>query len=268
MIAKLDIQTARRGEVTYLKNSFFTTPLKLANITEDKNGAVLHLMIMSSSPGILDGDEYDITIDVAENTNLHLHTQSYQRLFNMKQGATQKMNVHLACNSSFCFIPHPAVPQEQSIFTAINKIYLTDKCHVIFGEILTCGRKLNGEVFLFSKYHNKTEIYLHNKLVVKENLLIQPALIDLNAIGQLEGYTHQASLIIIKEDYDVVAINDFVNSFLLQQEDIDFGISALHINGLMIRIIGHKAEQLFNCLKHIATYLQQITLPQSVANVV
>ena len=57
----------------------------MANITEDKTGATLQLMLMSSSPGILDGDEYKIKIELEENCSLQLHTQSYQRLFNMKQ---------------------------------------------------------------------------------------------------------------------------------------------------------------------------------------
>ncbi len=256
MIATLNIQTAKRGDISFLKNAYATTPFKLANITEDKRSEVLQLMIMSSSPGILDGDEYDINIELAADTNLHLHTQSYQRLFHMKVGAKQQMKVTLANNSSFCFIPHPAVPQEQSIFTSHNKIYLSNDCNLIFGEILTCGRKLNGELFLFAKYHNITEIYLHNKLIVKDNLLIQPTMVDVHAIGQLEGYTHQASLVMIQAD-DMGIVNDYIEHYLQQQLDIDFGITALQVTGLMLRIVGHKAEQLYDCLKHIANYLQE-----------
>ena len=98
-------------------------------------------------------------------------------------------------NYFICYLPHLSVPHEGSDFTARNKIYLVDNCSLVWGEVLTCGRKLNGEVFLFSKYHNVTEIFLNNKLIIKENLLIQPGQINVNAIGQLEGYTHQASLI-------------------------------------------------------------------------
>ena len=41
-------------------------------------------MLMSSSPGILDEDKYLMKIEVAEGCALKLHTQSYQRLFTMK----------------------------------------------------------------------------------------------------------------------------------------------------------------------------------------
>ena len=257
MMASLNIQAGRANDITYLKKCYCTTPFKVANITEDKKNPTLRLMLMSSSPGILDGDKYQLKIELEENCSLQLHTQSYQRLFTMKQQASQNMEVHLEKNAAFCFIPHPAVPHEQSNFTARNKIFLADNCSLIFGEVLTCGRKLNGEVFLFSKYHTITEIYVNKKLVIKENLLIHPATIDVNAIGQLQGYTHQASLIYLNENADIKEIKAMVIEILSLQKNCSVGITAAPANGLIIRLLGQKAEQLFDCLKMIAGCLPQ-----------
>jgi urease accessory protein len=257
MICTLHIQTACANNTTYLKNCYCTTPFKVANITEDKKDPTLRLMLMSSSPGILDGDDYRLKIEVAENCSLQLHTQSYQRLFTMKEKACQQMEVHLAKDAAFCFIPHPAVPHEASDFTAKNSIFLSGNGSLIFGEILTCGRKLNGEVFLFSKYHTITEIFIHNKLVIKENLLMQPATINVNAIGQLQGYTHQASLIYLDEKADIKKIMAMVYELLSSQKEISVGVTAAPVNGLIVRILGQKAEQLFDCLKMIAGCLPQ-----------
>lgn len=252
MISELHIQTALRNKITFLEKAYHTTPFKIANITEDKKHHTLHLMLMSSSPGILDSDEYKIKIDVSQNCSLHLQTQSYQRLFNMKVGAVQNMEVHLQQGTSFCFIPHPSVPHESSIFTARNKIYLNNNCDLIWGEVLTCGRKLSGEVFLFSKYHNITEIFLNNKLIIKENLLVQPSLVDVNAIGQLEGYTHQATLIYLNENPSIKILIKEITEFLSTHNEIAFGITSAPKNGIIIRLLGNKAEQLFDCLKIIA----------------
>jgi urease accessory protein len=95
MISHVHIQTAARDGITRLKQVYCTPPFKVADITEDKKGNMLHVMLMSSSPGILDGDEYHLKIDVDEHCHLQLHTQSYQRLFHMKKGAQQQMQVHL-----------------------------------------------------------------------------------------------------------------------------------------------------------------------------
>lgn len=269
MIAELNIETIFKNGITCLKQSYCTPPFKVANITEDKSSPVLQLMLMSSSPGILDEDEYELKIGVAEESSLQLHTQSYQRLFNMKKGAKQLMEVHLQKGSSFIFLPHPSVPHENSVFTTTNKFYLREGCRLIWGEILTCGRKLNGEIFLFSKYHSITEVFVKDKLIIKENLLMQPLLIDPNVIGQLEGFTHQASFIFLDEKTNCVDAADTIHEYLSLQQEIIFGITAAPANGLIIRLLGYKAEQLHDCLKAIVKIIESETkvINSVVANV-
>jgi urease accessory protein len=252
MISELHIQTALRGGITYLEKAYSTQPFKVANITEDKNDETLRLMVMSSSPGILDGDEYDWKIKITDGCSLQLHTQSFQRLFTMKKEAYQITEMQMGINSSFCFLPHPIVPHQASSFSSKNKIFLSDGCSLMWGEVFTCGRKLNGEIFKFSKYHNVTEIYLNNKLVIKENLLIDPSKINVNAIGQLEGYTHQATFIYLKEKILVAKLIEEVSQYLSTEEEIIFGMSAAPVNGFIVRLLGFKAEQLHSCLKIIA----------------
>lgn len=225
------------------------------NITEDKKSNCLQLMLMSSSPGILDGDEYDMKIVVGPNSSLQLHTQAYQRIFTMKQQATQQMNVHLAPGASFCYLPHPSVPHEQSSFTSRNNFYLSPNCTFIFGEILTCGRKLNGEIFTFSKYHSLTNVYVNDRLVIKENLLMQPGQIPVHVIGQLEGFTHQASMIFLQENAAVKSLQEEMINLLSEVPGIEFGVSSAPVNGLIIRLLGSGAEQLFGLLQQIKTML-------------
>ena len=269
MRAEVHIQTARRDTQTYLKKAFFTPPFKVADITEDKRAKRLQLMLMSSSPGVLDGDDYQLQIELAEGCSVELQTQSYQRLFTMKQGALQRLRVDMARGSSFCFLPHPVVPHAQSSFSATNQIYMTDGCNLIWGEVLTCGRKLNGEVFQFSRYHAVTEVFINQRLRIRENLLIEPATMNLNAIGQMEGFTHQASLLYLNEQVLPSAMLETVKSSLSQQAGILFGMSATPANGLIVRLLGHQGEQLHSCLKTIARLLPQTTnsQPESVAYV-
>ena len=252
MNAELDIETGLREEITFLKSSFCTHPFKLANITEDKKNCLLKLMIISTSPGILDGDEYRIKITVTAKTSLQLHTQSYQRLFNMKKSASQKMEVYVNEGAAFYFLPHPVVPHAASSFFATNNIYLSENASLLWGEVITCGRKENGEVFLFSRLHNLTQIFINSTLVIKENVLIQPSLINVNAIGQLEGYTHQATLIFLNEKCKIKILIQEMSDFLGDQKGIEFGITAAPKNGLILRLLGFKAEQLFDLLKAVA----------------
>lgn len=255
MKAHVHIHTAERNGITCLHQSYCTPPFKVANITEDKKAGPLHLMLMSSSPGILDGDDYQLKIHVDEGCYLQLHSQSYQRLFNMKKGASQCMEVEVQKDASFVYIPHPTVPHEQAVFTARNKIYLQHNSRLIWGEILTCGRKLNGEQFCFAKYHSITDIYYNHRLMIKENLLVQPALVNVHGIGQWEEHSHQAGLIIWDSAEVINSVYDNLYNYLQQQNHITSGISAVAQGGLIIRILGYRAEQLFNCLHALAALL-------------
>ena len=251
MNAFLHIQAGFKNGKTYLKKAYYTTPFKLANITEDRIQPVLHLMLMSSSPGILDGDNYNVTIELEENCSLQLQTQSYQRLFNMKKGASQNVEVFLNKNASFCFLPHPSVPHTSSNFIAKNKIYLSDRCRLIWGEVLTCGRKLSGEEFQFTRYQSRTEIFINKRLAVKENLVIKPAIMNVKAIGQFEGFSHQASLIYMDEKANITGLIANINNWLLCLENICFGVSALPVNGIIVRLLGYRGEQLLDCINKI-----------------
>jgi urease accessory protein len=139
------------------------------------------------------------------------------------------------------------------IFTSRNTIHLQKNSRLLWGEILTCGRTQNGEQFQFSKYHNITEVFINNRLLIKENLLVQPAVVDVQAIGQWEGYTHQASLICIGMETN----GDLIHKYLQQEKEMTFGLSTIASNGLIIRLVGYKAEQLLNNLQTIATLLNQ-----------
>lgn len=258
--ATVQISVGCRNEKSFLAKSMAQSPYKIADVTEDRRRSELKLMLMSSSPGILDEDETSLEIGIAANCSVRLETQSFQRIFQMKKGASQKLNVTMEEGSSFCYLPHPVVPHANSIFTSRTKIYLSGDCKLTWGEVISCGRKLNNEVFQFTSYHNITEIFLNNKLVVKENLLLQPAECSLEGIGQLEGYTHQATFLYLDGKAKVDLLIESLRESLGMEKEISFGVSMLPVNGIIVRLLGHKAEQLFSILKQVA---QQIETEQS-----
>jgi urease accessory protein len=253
MIASLHIQTKLRNGCTYVQGIFCTPPFKVLDIREDKRNPQLELMLMTSSPGILDEDLYTLKIEVAESCDLKIRTQAYQRIFTMLKGAGQDMQVHVAENASFCFIPHPMVPHAGAKFVTRNKIYLETGSSLIWGEVLTCGRKLNGEVFVFSKYQSITEIYMNQRLLLRENLMIKPSEINVHGIGQMEGFSHQATLISVAER-STECISK-IQAMLNSEQGITYGISKAEGTALLIRIFGYKAEQLYNCLHAIGAML-------------
>ena len=258
MNSYVHIVAGHKHQKTYLKNSYCDHPFKLANVTEDKSGDLLRLMITSTSPGVLDNDHYHIKINVQEDAKMYLTTQGYQRLFTMNNQASQNMNVEVGNNSSFHFLPHPNVPHKASSFSSVSNIRLCKNHHLIWSEIITCGRKLSGEEFIFKRFHSVTNIYLYNKLVVKENVLLEPFKNNMHTIGQLEGYTHQSTLLFIDDKFDMVKLLGSCKSLLSPFEDIAYGISRLPVNGLIFRVLSNKAEKLFKINNSLALLIHKL----------
>jgi urease accessory protein len=159
------------------------------------------------------------------------------------------MEVRLGRGAGFWWLPHPCVPHAESVYKAINKVYLSAGSRLVWGEVLTCGRKLNGEVFAMSGYHARTEVFCEGELVLVENIFLKPSAVPVGSMGQLEGFTHQASLLVVGLEVDGAA----VEACLSGKEGILYGMTLGPSGSRVVRILGNKAEQLYDCLKEIVT---------------
>lgn len=266
-MANLYIKTGYKEGKSYLMDSYVSVPFRITNIGQIKDDDCLYMMLGSSSPGLLDSDNYEIEINLEKDSQFQLHTQSYQRLYNMKKGSSQVTKVRLAPNSSFCYVPHPVVPQEKSIFRNHTIVYLDKDCELILSEIITCGRKkseyiypgkeISGEIFKFTYFQNTTEIYFSNLLVLKDKILLEPQVCPVNTVVQLEEYTHQATFIYIntKNNNVINALIEEIPKIVNSEENISFGISELAVNGFVLRALGSGGEQLFNFFQQIRDFL-------------
>ena len=262
-MANLYIKTGFKEGKSYLMDSYVSVPFRITNVGQVKDDGCLYMMLGSSSPGLLDSDNHEIDINIEENSQFQLQTQSYQRLYNMKKGSSQITKVRLAPNSVFCYVPHPVVPQESSIFRNHTAIYLDKNCELILSEIITCGRKdseyiypgkeISGEIFKFTSFQNVTEIYFNDLLVLKDKIRLEPHICPVNTVIQLEEYTHQATFIYINtnNNQSVCDLIEKTIEIIKDEENISFGISEMAANGFVLRVLGNGGEQLFNCFQQI-----------------
>ncbi|MGB3344821.1 MAG: urease accessory protein UreD [Aequorivita sp.] len=249
---KYSLKTGLR-EQTILKDVYFTPPFNLVEVRENKKNPLLEMMVMSSSPGILNDDFYDINIEVVAGSSLNLQTQSYQRIYVSEKGTNQHMNISVGEDAYFSHVPHPVVPHKGARFTAKSKIQIKNSSTLLWGEILTCGRKYMAEeeLFQFKKHHAITEIYQEEVLIFKDNLYIVPDEINLKELGQYEEYTHQGSLFFITPEADVTERMENISNRLAKEEGIIHGISKLLDNAYVLRILGNEGEQLYKLFTQI-----------------
>lgn len=256
MISNLDIRVEQRDGVSFLKDAYVTQPFRIVPVGQYKKDNAAYLMIMSSSPGLLDGDDHQINIHLAQKSTLQLQTQAYQRLFHMKDKSTQTTVIRMEKKSAFAYVPHPIVPQKSSTFLSHNVIKMDEGCHLLMSEIVTCGRKMSGEVFEYNTFQNLTEVYLLDKLVVKDNVLLKAQSMPMQGLTFLEGFTHQGSLIYYNSAQQNV--QQYIELFYDQYKDnhnLEFGISKLQGDGFIVRVLGNGAEQIFQIFQDIQQVL-------------
>lgn len=215
---------------------------------------------MSSSPGLLNDDFYDISIEVIDGSALNLQTQSYQRIHVSELGTHQNMRVTVGENAYFSYSPHPTVPHKGALYKAKNTIHIKGSSTLVWSEILTCGRKYMAEeeLFMFKKHHAITEIYQDNLLIYKDNLYIVPDEINMKEFGQYEEYTHQGSLFFITPETDVKDRMEKITNRLAKEEGISYGISKIVDNAYVLRLLGNEGEQLYRLFTEIRVEEDQL----------
>lgn len=247
MISKIKISTAVEDGKTRLKDSFYNAPYKVVHYGSSLTAGHLELIIMSSSPGILDEDRLEIAIEVGEGSRFKLFTQSFNKLHPMKSGASQEMTLKLGKDVVFQYIPHPVIPFERSVFKNTNTLNIDTGSTLIWGDVVSSGRVHSGESFEFTSYRNTTRIFFDNKLEVFDNQLIIPAQQPVQSLLFYEGYTHQATLLYISERASDLKLE--LDEILTgRYSEIDFGFSQCSDHGVVIRALGNDGELMYDWL--------------------
>lgn len=269
MNSKLSLSTklSSNGK-TQLAEYFAMPPFKLITLPsyDDAWANGLNAMQMSSSPGVLAGDVLEIDISLAKLTALSLNTQAFTRVLAMNEGdsAEQITRIALAENSRLFYLPHPLVLHKDSVFKQQTQIEMDEQSELIYGEIVAIGRVLNDERFAFRQFSSHLKIYaLQNdgkkRPLVSDCIQWLPSKMNLTALSQMENYSHQGSLIYLHLGKSSLEIKQQVQALqqqFMEEQGLLIGISQLNEYGLMVRILGCRAEQIQNLFEKIGKLLK------------
>lgn len=269
MNSKLSLSTklSQSGK-TQLAEYFATPPFKVITLPsyDDAWANGLNAMQMSSSPGVLAGDVLEIDISLAKLTALSLNTQAFTRVLAMNEGdsAEQITRIALAENSRLFYLPHPLVLHKDSVFKQQTQIEMDEQSELIYGEIVAIGRVLNDERFAFRQFSSHLKIYaLQNdgkkRPLVSDCIQWLPSKMNLTALSQMENYSHQGSLIYLHLGKSSLEIKQQVQALqqqFMEEQGLLIGISQLNEYGLMVRVLGCRAEQIQKLFEKIGEQLK------------
>lgn len=184
-----------------LTERYHQTPLKITKTFREPQTDALMLYMMDVSPGLMEGDQYELDIKLEERSHLVLTNQSFTKIHPaLKHGASVRARLEVGEGAILEYMPEPTIPYKDSIFHGHNQFHLAKDASLIFAEITTPGRTHREEIFQFSKCAATTEIYIEGQLVASDRFCLIPKRHDHALIGVLEHYTHQAVMWIFAPD--------------------------------------------------------------------
>lgn len=173
--SELFLSTILQGEEAVLDEVQFTAPFKIMEpFREEKD--YLKVMILSASPGIMEGDIQEQRIHVGRGTRLEVCSQSFEKIHRMKNGCARRyIRICQESDSFLYYVPQPAIPFRDSAFDNIVEVELEkESSRFIFQDILSCGRTAYGECFDYKYYNSLVQVRREGRLIYRDNTRYDP----------------------------------------------------------------------------------------------
>ena len=133
-------------------------------------------------------------------------------------------------------------------------------------DIVMPGRLARGERLQVRRFANRTRVSDERGLLVYDAAVIQPAALDMDALGRLEGYPCWGSATLVGDlaawGLDAVALVAETASALshLPKRDGIGGASVLARNGLTVRVISQRLETIYDAFSALRLRVRDLCL--------
>lgn len=248
MKSELQLTTRFNHGQTEVEDMYFTSPYKI--MSPFREGDILEFMQMCASAGLLMDDEYDLRVDVGDNCNVSFISQSYEKVFNTKEGKAKKnTDIKVGKKAMLLFTPYPVIPFADSDYESDNRIRIREDSKFMYCDIFSSGRTGMGESFLMKKYHSKTTVYMEDELVFADHTLLTPDLINYEKKGLWDGYTRNGMMYLYGfGDGDEILSN--IRSMAVSRDNFQLGATKCK-KGILLRVLGEQSDEIWKLFMEI-----------------
>ncbi len=227
---------------TSLAHQYFQLPLQvLPPHYQDEDGTAF-IYMLNPSGGILQHDVLTTEILVEEGARAFVTTPSANKFYRMDEGFAKVYNNLTVANKGVLeYMPEHNVPFAQSKVYQDTEVHLEEKATFIMNDMLTSGRLARGESFDFQTFASKVKLYVQEKLLIYDNMVIEPNQLShkksLQALGIYEGNTIVSTFYIYSKQMNQRLCTD-IKRYLQDVEEIKGGASLVSQELLVVRLLG------------------------------
>lgn len=237
---------------TYVKSLSSKAPflIQKAMYPDSKYPHFAHIYIMSSSGGILQGDEQKINVVMGKNSTARITTQSATKIYKMEHGyASQYIDIHSQEGSYLEFVPHQIIPFKSSRFYQEVNLEVEKDAILIYSEIISAGRIASGEKFDFDLCFLRTTASRNGKTLFTDVMNLNHKN-KANFESIFGGKAIFSTIYIIGDSISVEMIVDKINSSV--NASFLASCSTLPNNsGIIVRILADSVSEIVSLTENI-----------------
>jgi urease accessory protein len=249
---KLNLKCDRASQQTICYHQYTTYPLRLSPVfrLEGINSNRAYLYIMNISPGLLAGDELNLSLHLAANSNLYLSDQSATKVHAMPQDDTKAVTsyqIEVHAGSTLEFVPEPIILYTDSALEQNMQIKVHPTAKLFLSEIILPGRLARGESYQFRYYFNRWQVTdLAGKLLFSDAMRLEGKLNPFNHHKLFTSLPIIGNAIAILPDVDLKLLSNSLESIPAENSlQLTVATSILpHNQGLVIRALANKTFEL------------------------
>lgn len=243
---QFDITLEKKNEETVISKKSFGGLVKVSPRMHLDSEKISSYFIVGLGGGYVEGEKYRYEIHMKKDTRALITTQSATKVYKCEHGLTTKQStiINLEDNSILEYITDNVILYKDADYKQINEIYMDKDATLIYTDGITCGWSKDGEKFQYSRVQFKTKIYVENKVVLLDNLLVNPKEDDVTKLGYFEGYENFGTLIVINKNITTDIIEKLRKILGELKLNICCGISEIETNGFVLRVLGNLTQDI------------------------
>ncbi|MCF3944319.1 urease accessory protein UreD [Oceanobacillus alkalisoli] len=239
----LELDMENREGRSVAKNVYFQGAFKVMRPVYFNKGAFPCYYLLNPGGGYLDGDTYRMKVNLEEEAQLTLTTQSATKVYKTpNKEVYQETHFHMGKNSYLEYLPDALIAYKDARYHQKNVIHMEQGATLLYSDILTPGWSPDGEQFSYNMLRLKTEIYKEGELAAFDHIKLEPKTQQMNELGFMEGYTHLGSFIVVSEQTSDELLDQLYETITGIPGDFSFGISKLAIPGFTVRIMANYTQ--------------------------
>lgn len=214
------------------------------------------ISIISNAGGILQGDRNVIEIELADEAQAHITTQSATRIQEMDANyATQDQTLRLGKNAYLEFIPHPVIPHRHSRFAQRTSIRIDPTATLVYSEVLMAGRKYygEGEAFDYDVFSSHVSaVRPDDGSLFTERFVIEPPKAGVARLGVMGDFHVFGNLIVLTPKAHLDPLFEAITPSFNADAGLALGASRLPYDaGLVFKVLGHDSAPVVAAIRQV-----------------